>query len=113
MRKIIIVLSAFLLPSAVIAAEYANSEHAQKTLDIFTRIIAVETSKNLGNVPEVANYLADELIAAGIPKEDVEVLPVGETAVLIARYRGDGSSGTAPIRPAFSSRSPHWSLPSG
>ena len=28
---------------------------------------------------------------------DVEVVPVGETAALIARYRGDGSSGEKPI----------------
>jgi acetylornithine deacetylase/succinyl-diaminopimelate desuccinylase-like protein len=78
-------------------AQDVNSEHARKTLEIYTRIIEVETSKNLGNVPEVANYLADELIAAGFPKEDVEVLPNGETASLIARYRGDDSSGKAPI----------------
>ncbi len=78
-------------------AEVADSEHARKTLEIYERIIAVETSKNLGNVPEVANYLAEELIAAGLPKGDVEVLPVGETAALIARYRGDGSSGKTPI----------------
>ncbi len=73
------------------------SDHAQKTLEIYTRIIGVETSKNLGNVPEVANYLADELIAAGFSAEDVEVVPIGETAALIAKYPGDGSSGKAPI----------------
>jgi len=86
-----------MLSSATVAAPETNSEHAQKTLEIYTHIIGVETSKNLGNVPEVANYLAAELIAAGFPKEDVEVLPVGETAALIARYRGDDSSGKAPI----------------
>ncbi|MCJ7591062.1 MAG: M20/M25/M40 family metallo-hydrolase [Woeseiaceae bacterium] len=86
-----------LLSSATVAAQDINSEHAQKTLEIYSRIIGVETSKNLGNVPEVANYLADELVAAGFPKEDVEVLPIGETAALIARYRGDDSSGKAPI----------------
>jgi len=57
----------------------------------------VETSKDLGNVPKVAQYLADELVAAGFPIEDVEVLPVGETAALIARYRGNDSSGKPPI----------------
>ena len=41
--------------------------------------------------------LADEMIGAGIPEADVEILPVGETAALIARYRGDGSSGKKPI----------------
>ena len=97
MRKIVIVFVACLLSPVMVVAQDTNSEHARKTLEIYTHIIGVETSKNLGNVPEVANYLAGELVAAGLPKEDVEILPVGETAALIARYRGDGSSGKAPI----------------
>ena len=97
MKRIIMLLAAGLLSSNVIAVQDINSEHAKKTLEIFTRIIGVETSKNLGNVPEVANYLASELRAAGFPAEDVEVVPLGETTSLIARYRGDGSSGKAPI----------------
>ena len=97
MKKMIMLTVAVLFSSEAFAEQDIYSEHAQKTLEIFTRIIGVETSKNLGNVPEVANYLADELIAAGFPAEDVEVVPLGETASLIARYRGDGSSGKAPI----------------
>ena len=86
-----------LLSSGAIATQNTLSEHAQKTLEIYTRIIGVESSKNLGNVPKVANYLADELLAAGFPEKDVEIVPLGETVSLIARYRGDGSSGKAPI----------------
>jgi acetylornithine deacetylase/succinyl-diaminopimelate desuccinylase-like protein len=84
------------LPSAY-AAPDPGSEHARKTLEIYTRIVNVETAKNLGNVPEVANYLAGELLEAGFPAADVEVVPLDDTASLIARYRGDGSSGKAPI----------------
>ncbi len=97
MKIVILFVTATLLCSGTVTAQDIHSRHAQKTLEIYTRIIGVESSKNLGNVPEVANYLASELIAAGFPEEDVEVLPVGETAVFIARYRGDGSSGKAPI----------------
>jgi len=97
MKKMITLLAAMLLSSGAIATQDTLSEHAQKTLEIYTRIIGVESSKNLGNVPEVANYLADELLAAGFPEEDVEIVPLGETVSLIARYRGDGSSGKAPI----------------
>jgi carboxypeptidase PM20D1 len=97
MKRIIVMLAACLLSSGTQAVEQEASEHARKTLEIYTRIIGVETSKNLGNVPEVANYLASELLAAGFAEEDVEVVPLGETASLIARYRGDGSSGKAPI----------------
>ena len=97
MKKLASLFFATLLISALAHAADTNSEHANKTLEIYTRIIKVETVKNLGNVPEVANYLAGELVAAGFPREDVEVLPNGETASLIARYRGNGSSGKGPI----------------
>jgi len=97
MKRIIALLSVGLFTSVLMAAQDTNSEHAIKTLEIYTRIIGVESSKNLGNVPEIANYLASELIAAGFPEKDIEVVPLGETASLIARYRGDGSSGKAPI----------------
>ena len=97
MNKIFTLIAATLLFCSAATAQDVNSEHARKTLEIYTRIISGETAKNLGNVPAVANYLADELIAAGFPEEDIEVLPVGETAALIARYRGDDSSGKAPI----------------
>lgn len=97
MKRIITMLAAGLLCSSLIASQDPSSEHARKTLEIFSRIISVESSKNLGNVPEIANYLASELRAAGFPEEDIEVVPLGETASLIAKYRGDGSSGNAPI----------------
>ncbi len=97
MRKAITLLTALLLSCTSASAQDMSSEHAQKTLEIYTYIIGVETAKNLGNVPAVANYLAGELIGAGFPNEDVEVLPVGETAALIARYRGDDSAGKPPI----------------
>ena len=87
----------FALLSQPVAAVDRNSEHARKTLEIFTRILAMETSKNLGNVPAMAEYLAAELRAAGFAAKDVEVIPLGETAALVVRYRGDGSSGKAPI----------------
>ncbi len=86
-----------LLPIAAIAAPDRNSPHAKKTFEIYKTIVEIESSKKLGNVPKLARYLADELIAAGLDEDDVEVVPVGTEAVLIARYRGDGSSGKRPI----------------
>jgi len=97
MKNIMIFLAFVFLSSQAVADDPTQSEHAKKTLEIYTRIIGVESSKNLGHVPEIANYLRSELIAAGFPQEDVEVVPLGETASLIAKYRGDGSSGKAPI----------------
>lgn len=97
MIRIILSVVITLLFSSAVSAQDRDSEHATKTLEIYTHIIEMETAKNLGNVPAMARYLADEMIGAGLPQEDVEVLAVGETAALIARYRGDGSSGKAPI----------------
>jgi len=97
MTRVILSAVIVLLLSNPVTAADRNSEHARKTLEIYTKIIEMETSKNLGNVPAMAQYLADEMIGAGLAEADVEILPVGETAALIERYRGDGSSDKAPI----------------
>jgi carboxypeptidase PM20D1 len=95
--------AALLLPVARIpvlwaaAGEDERGEHAQKTLEIYRTIVEVDTSKNTGNTPRVARYLADELLAAGFAEEDVRIVPRGDFATLIATYRGDGSSGRKPI----------------
>ena len=97
MNKTAIAVATLLFGSAWLNAQEVDSAHARKTLEIYERIVEVETAKNLGNVPEVANYLADELAAGGIPRGDIEIVPVGNTVALLARYRGDGSSGKKPI----------------
>ena len=96
MRKLIVAAVAVCLAPAVVAQD-RSSEHARKTLEIYRTIIEVDTSKNTGNTPKVAKYLADELIAAGFPAEDVEVIMMPPTAALVARYRGNLSSGKKPI----------------
>jgi len=92
---LLILLIAFAVPLP--AQEEQLSEHALKTFEIFKTIIEVDTSKAMGNTPKVARYLADELIAAGFPEEDIEILRKGDLAALIVRYRGNGSSGKKPI----------------
>jgi len=78
-------------------AQDRSSEHARKTLEIYRTIVEVDTSKLKGNTPKVAQYLADELIAAGFPPGDVEVVLKPPSAALIARYRGSLSSDKKPI----------------
>ena len=78
-------------------AQDRSSEHARKTLEIYRTIVEVDTSKLKGNTPKVAQYLADELIAAGFPPGDVEVVLKPPTAALIAHYRGSLSSDKKPI----------------
>ncbi len=83
--------------SPVVAAQQLQTPHAAKTLEIYRHIVEVDTSKTKNNTVAVARYLADELVASGIPKKDVEVLEQGKFGALVARYRGDSASGKRPV----------------
>jgi acetylornithine deacetylase/succinyl-diaminopimelate desuccinylase-like protein len=74
-------------PAGAPAAERA------KAREIFEHIVGIESSVGKGNVPAVANYLAGLFLAGGFPADDVHVLPLGETASLVVRYRGNGRGG--------------------
>jgi acetylornithine deacetylase/succinyl-diaminopimelate desuccinylase-like protein len=80
---------------AVIGAQAANAANAYDTQlrEMFATVIGMQTSVGLGHVPEMAEYLAGKLREAGFPAEDIHILPVGETASLVVRYRGDGTGG--------------------
>jgi len=80
-----------------VAAINQDSEHAKKTLEIYTKIISIETVKGKGNVPKMANYLADQFHRAGFNPKDVQVIEKDSLASLIVRYRGDGSTKAKPI----------------
>ncbi|MFK8041329.1 M20/M25/M40 family metallo-hydrolase [Congregibacter sp.] len=87
----------FLASISVSSQAQIQSEHAQKTLEIYKTIVEVDTSKTKGNTIRVAEYLASELIAAGFAEEDVRIVPKDGFGTLIATYRGDGSAGAKPI----------------
>ncbi|WOJ96062.1 M20/M25/M40 family metallo-hydrolase [Congregibacter brevis] len=90
--------TALLLASISVSSQaQIQSEHAQKTLEIYRTIVEVDTSKTKGNTIRVAEYLASELIAAGFAEEDVRIIPKDGFGTLIATYRGDGSAGAKPI----------------
>jgi len=80
-----------------LAAAGQVSAHDAKAREILERVISFETSEGKGQTPVMAKYLAGELRAAGIPDADIHILPLGDTASLVVRYRGDGSSGKKPI----------------
>ena len=58
--------------------------------EIFAHIVGVESSIGKGNVPLVAKYLAERFKAGGFSDADIHILPSGETASLVVRYRGKG-----------------------
>jgi len=74
-------------------ASAAPAERDAALRELFATIIAMPTSAGLGQVPKMADYLAGKFRDAGFPAEDIHVLPFGETASLVVRYRGDGSGG--------------------
>jgi acetylornithine deacetylase/succinyl-diaminopimelate desuccinylase-like protein len=61
--------------------------------EIFAHIVGIESSIGKGNVPLVAKYLAERFQAGGFPAADIHILPLGETASLVVRYRGSGRGG--------------------
>jgi acetylornithine deacetylase/succinyl-diaminopimelate desuccinylase-like protein len=85
------------LLAPVIFAQDRNSEHARKTYEIYKTIVEVDTSKHRDNTKKVAEYLAGQLIAAGFPPDDVEVVYRAPFGALIAKYRGALGSERKPI----------------
>ncbi len=61
---------------------------AQETLE---QLVEINTTDSVGNTTEAAEAMAERLVAAGFPKEDVLVLgPDPRKGNLVARYRGTG-----------------------
>ena len=81
-----------MMGSPVHARQHATP-HEKEALEIYRTIVAYPTHKGSGKVPEMARYLAGKFRDAGFPEADIHIVPVGETASLIVRYRGDGSGG--------------------
>ncbi len=75
------------------AAEAPDSRLLADAHDIYRTIIAMPTSEGLGQVPKMAEYLAERFRAAGFPEDDIHIIPLGETASLVVRYRGTGRGG--------------------
>jgi carboxypeptidase PM20D1 len=83
-------------------ANAASPETARGEIDaearaMFDRLIAFPTVAGRGAVPKMAGYIAGELIDAGFDSSNIEILTVGESAALIARYRGAAGSDKKPV----------------
>ena len=92
-----LVVSCASLNGAVFAA---TDDVRAEAREIYAHVVALKTSEGLGQVPVMAAYLAEKLRAAGFPEEEIHILPLGETASFVARYRGDGSGGRRRMRQA-------------
>lgn len=91
--KTIIAALALLATVCATPALAKDEEVRREAREIFQKVIAFRTSEGLGQVPAMAQYLAERFRAGGFPEEDIHILPVGETASLVVRYRGTGRGG--------------------
>ncbi len=107
MRRVLsLVLAALFACVPPVSAQNSSADYPKpyqrKALEIYRAIVAMRSAAGHGQVPVVANYLAEQFRQGGFAAEDVHVLPftsaAGEPiAGLVVRYRGDGSSGQRPI----------------
>ena len=77
------------VPISTLAAQ--KPDPAAEAKEILKRSIAFRTVKGQGQVAAYAGYLASVLKDAGFAGSDIEISPVGDTAILVARYRGTGT----------------------
>ena len=82
-----VALAAPCIASAALTPEQARAR------EIYETLIAYDTSAGQGQVPVMAKYLVQQFRAAGFPDADIHLLPLGDTASLVVRLRGDGSGG--------------------
>jgi acetylornithine deacetylase/succinyl-diaminopimelate desuccinylase-like protein len=84
-----LVLAALLLPQTAWAVD-RNSREGREAFEIYRTIVNMPTVKGRGQVPVMARFLSTRLRQAGFAARDIEIVRVGETAGLIATYRGTG-----------------------
>jgi len=74
-------------PAAVTATQLLP--HQQLARDILQELIEIDTTDSVGDNTAAAQAMADRLLAAGFPEEDVQVLgPAEKKGNLVARLRG-------------------------
>ncbi|MEO8923862.1 MAG: M20/M25/M40 family metallo-hydrolase [Caldimonas sp.] len=73
------------------AAAETTAQAMPETMEMLRHAIATQTEEGKDQVPVLAAYLAAKLESAGFAKTDIEIIPVGHTAALVAHYRGSGT----------------------
>ena len=63
--------------------------HQQRAKEFLRELVEIDTTNSAGDNTKAAQAMADKLIAAGFPEQDVRVLsPAPRKGNLVARYRG-------------------------
>ncbi|MGA0586297.1 M20/M25/M40 family metallo-hydrolase [Dyella sp. KRB-257] len=88
-RHALVALACCAAPAVALAAT-ATPRALAETMAMLRHAISVPTVKGNHQVPALAAYFADKLRQGGFAANDIQIIPVGETAALVARYRGTG-----------------------
>jgi len=105
MLRLVTVVVCLCVTGSVFAQGQSSSytkDYQREALEIFDDIIAMRTAAGHGNVPAMAEYLADRFRDGGFDEEDVHIIPHTEdsgeeVASLVVRYRGNGLANKKPI----------------
>lgn len=89
LRRLVTALAPALLVIAL--PGLAASTPSADALDLLKKSIGYRTVEGQGQVPAYAEFLAKRLEAGGFAAADIKVERLGETATLVARYRGTGA----------------------
>jgi acetylornithine deacetylase/succinyl-diaminopimelate desuccinylase-like protein len=83
---------AFLIATGAAYAQTPSAAEQAQARELLQRSVSFESSTG-AQTAALANELAARFREGGFAAEDVSILPVGDTAGLLVRYRGDGSGG--------------------
>jgi len=84
-------------PHSFASDDDAIVQYSEQAVELLRDAISRETSHGRRLVPAYAESLRQVFLEAGFHPDSVTLVPYKETASLIVRYEGDGSSGREPI----------------
>ncbi len=79
-----------LISPALAKPPLVDAKQSAQALELYKAAIGYRTVQGQGMVPAYAQSLKQVLIAGGFAEQDVVIEKIGETATLVARYRGTG-----------------------
>jgi acetylornithine deacetylase/succinyl-diaminopimelate desuccinylase-like protein len=88
LNRALLAAAAFATASPVLAEDLTPPEYVAQAKDVLKKSIGFRTVEHGGQMKPYANYLASVLKKAGFAAKDIEVIPMGDTAALVATYRG-------------------------
>jgi acetylornithine deacetylase/succinyl-diaminopimelate desuccinylase-like protein len=88
---------AILATAPAIANGADRNDWNARMKSLLATAVSFQTVAGRGEVPKMVEWLRGEFLENGFTDQDITILPLGETAAMVVRYRGDGTSGRKPI----------------